>query len=102
MVDSSRRSLISTAFARYNRGVWGQTSGRLPRTSALCSLQRLTALMTAVSAEQAGMKLADQLPRGRAQISAPGEQSPPEIFGPGLERHRAKRVAHHPQQQKQM
>src|SRR5579862_2664865 len=93
MVDSSRRSLIATAVARYNRGVWGQTGGGLLGRLALRSLQWLTALMAAIIAEQAGIKLVDQLPRGLAQIAATSDQPPPEIFRRGLERHRAKRVA---------
>ena len=36
------------------------------------------------------------------QIAAVREQLPPEAFGRGLERHRTKRVAHLPQQHRQM
>ena len=48
------------------------------------------------------MELMDELARRRGQIAALPEQLPPEPLGRGPERHRTKRVAHLPQQHRQM
>ena len=64
----------------------------------LCSLQRLTALVTTIVPEQAGVKLVDELSRGLAQIAATGHQLSPETFGRRFQRHRTKCVANLPQQ----
>jgi hypothetical protein len=83
------------------KGVGGATGPALLRGLPLCSLN-LPALVAAVSAEEAGVKLMDQLARRIGQIAAVTQQLPPETHGGGLERHRTKRVAHLAQQQRQM
>jgi hypothetical protein len=59
---------------------------------------KLPALMAAVSPEQTGVELMHQLAGSTGQVSAPRQQLLPEVLGRGLERQRAKGVAHLPQQ----
>jgi len=101
MVDSNAQELPSGPQSVNTKRCVGSTDAALRRGLLSCSL-KLPTLVAAVSPEQQGMKLMDQLARCLGQIAAVTPQLLPETRGGGLERRRTKGVAHLAQQHRQM